>query len=445
MSRICNSPRLALYLCSATPLLAVLLILFAAALPANPQDSQPGSARLDSVEVTGSRRFTSAQITSTIGLRAGQTVTRETFQNAADKLAELGLFQDIQYRFSTTATGVRVTYQLSDAPLLAVTFDNFPWLSDDELSAGLKASGILFDGTAPAKGAILDSMSQTLTHLLDSHGIHARVTHEVVTLPVKEQTVQQFRVDDANLTLQSVEFSDPLVKNDRGLQERLADLFGKPYSRDAVELFEFEQVRPIYLAHSYLRVKFPAPQARLADGPAKALSGPVIVSAPIDAGPTYQWGGVRWQGNISITSQNLDGLIELKPGEPADGNKIEAGWDRARAAYGRAGFLDAALDPVPQFDDQDGKVIYTVNVSEGPQYHMGKLVLTGLSIEGERRIRTYFPMAIGTVFDQGAYELFLSSGIKSAFEGLPVHYSKTGHFLQEDKENAKVDVLLDFQ
>jgi outer membrane protein assembly factor BamA len=154
---------------------------------------------------------------------------------------------------------------------------------------------------------------------------------------------------------------------------------------------------------------------------------------------------VQWRGNVSITSQNLDGLVDLKPGDPADGNKIEATWEHARTAYSRAGFLDATIDPVPQFDDKLGRVIYTVNVSEGPQYHMGHLVLTGLSVEGERRIRTYFPIAIGTIFDQGTYELFLSSGIKTAFAGLPVHYSKTGHFLQEDKDTAAVDVLLDFQ
>lgn len=397
------------------------------------------------MQVTGSTRFTSEQIASAIGLHTGQTVRRETLQDAADKLAVLGLFQDIQYRFSTIGTGVRVTYQVADAPLLAVTFDNFPWLSDDELSAGLKASGILFDGTAPAKGTIIDEMSQTLTNLLDSRGIHARVTHQVVTLPIKEQTVQQFRVDDADLTVQSIELSDSLAKNDRGIQERLAELIGKPYSRDAIELFEFEQVRPIYLAHSYLRVKFPPPQARLAADPSKPLKGPVIVSATIDTGPAYYWGGVQWRGNLSITTQNLDGLVDLKPGDPADGNKIEANWDHTRTAYGRAGFLDATLDPLPQFDDQNGKVIYIVTVSEGRQYHMGKLVLTGLSVEGERRIRTYFPIAMGTIFDQEAYELFLSSGIKTAFAGLPVHYSKTGHFLQEDKDNAKVDVLLDFQ
>src|SRR5580700_10084624 len=410
---------------------------------ANPQNSQAGTAHLDSVLVTGSMRFTSEQISTAIGLRAGEVINRDTLQGAADKLAELGLFSNIQYRFSSVATGVKVTYQVADAPLLPVTFDNFPWASDEDLSAGLKASGILFNGSAPAKGTILDSMSEALAHVLDQRGVHARVTHQVITLPVKDQMVQQFRVDDANLTVQSIEFNDELAKNDRAIQERLADLVGKPYSRSSIELFELEQVRPVYLARSYLRVQFGPTVARFAAKP--SLAGPVIVTVPVVVGPAYQWGGIEWRGNDSVPSANLDQVVDLKPGEPADGNKIEAVCERARAAYGQAGFLDATLNPEPQFDDKGARVIYTVTITEGPQYRMGSLVLTGLSLEGERRIRKAFPIAQDAVFNKGMYESFVNSGLKSAFAGLPVHYDKIGRFLQEDQTGAKVDVMLDFQ
>ena len=221
-----------------------------------PQNAPAGTAHLDSVLITGSQRFTSAQIASAIGLRVGQEVNRDALAKAADKLAELGLFQNIQYRFSTIATGVKVTYEVADAPLLPVTFDNFPWVTDDDLAAGLKASGILFDGSAPAKGTILDAMSAALVRTLDQRGVHVHVIHEVITEPVENQTVQQFRVDDADLTVQSIEFNDALAKNDRAIQASLSDLIGKPYSRSRIELFEFEQVRPIYLEHSYLQVQF---------------------------------------------------------------------------------------------------------------------------------------------------------------------------------------------
>lgn len=412
---------------------------------ANPHNPPAGTAHLDSVLVTGSQRFTSAQIASASGLRIGQEVTRDSLQNAADKLAELGLFQNIQYHFSTMGTGVKVTFELADAPLLPVTFDNFPWATDDDLADGLKASGILFNGSAPAKGTVLDAMSDALIRTLDQRGVHAHVTHQVIAMPVENQMVQQFRVDDADLTVQSIEFNDPLAKNDRAIQTALADLVGKPYSRSRIELFEFEQLRPIYLAHSYLQVRFGPTAAEFASKSPDALSGPLIVTAPIIVGPAYQWGGVQWQGSGAIASSHLDQLVQIQPGSPADGNKIEATWERVRAAYGQAGYLDATLDPQAQFDEKTARVIYTVTIKEGPQYHMGNLVLTGLSVEGERRIRAGFPIASDAIFNKDMYENFLSTGIKTAFAGLPVHYDKIGRFLQEDQANAKVDVMLDFQ
>lgn len=420
-----------------------------AALPASrlaaaPQDSRPGSARLESVLVTGSMRFTSEQISNAIGLRPGASVDRQDLQGAADKLAALGPFSSVQYRFSTTPTGVKVTYQVADLPALPVTFDNFPWLTDTELSAGLKSSGVLFDGGAPLNGTLLDQMSAVLESLLDAHGVHGRVAHQAVTLLPGNQAVQQFRVADANLIVQKVEFSDALAQSNPAVLDRMQDLLGKPYSRSRVELFEFEQVRPAYLAHAYLKVQFGQPVAHFASVPANPLSGQLIVSAPITPGVSYVWAGVEWKGNDSVSTQDLNKLSDLISGDPADGNKIQAFWERARAAYAQQGFLDAVMNPVPKFNDVTSRVSYDVAVTEGPQYHMGKLVLTGLSVEGERRLRKAWSVPPGAVFDKSVYDNFVNGGIKAAFAGLPVHY-KIGDFLQRDPQNARVDVLLDFQ
>jgi outer membrane protein assembly factor BamA len=412
---------------------------------APPQTARPGTARLDSVEFAGSMRFTSEQIARAIGLRPGATVGREELQGAADKLAALGLFTNIQYKFATVLGGVKVTYQVSDVPALPVTFDNFPWFSDEELSAGLKASGILFDGGAPSKGTVLDAISQALEKLLDSRNVHARVSHEVIAHPFSNQSVQEFRVENTDLTIQKVDFSDPLAQSNPVVQERLPDLIGKPYSRSRVELFEFEQVRPIYLARAYLKVQFGEPVAHFAANPTNPLSGEVIVAAPVEPGVAYAWAGVEWKGNDSVSAQDLNKSSALLTGEPADGNKIQSLWEAARAAYAQLGFLDATLNPVAKFDEPAKRVVYVVDVNEGPQYHMGKLVLTGLSMEGERRLKKAWNIAPGAVFDKSIYDDFVNTGIKAAFVGLPVHYDKIGKFLQVDPQNARVDVLLDFQ
>jgi hypothetical protein len=357
----------------------------------------------------------------------------------------IGTFSSVLYKFTTVPSGIKVEFQVADAPAYPVSFDNFPWFSDVEVSAALKSAVVLFDGTAPEKGTILDAMSAALVRLLATRNVHADVAHALVTLPGGNQRAQQFRVEGPALRVEGVHFSDALATKDRAIQERLADLIGKPFSRSAVELFEYEQVRPVYLAHSYLRVKFGHVSAGFTGNPTKPLRDEVLVVAPIDPGPAYTFGHITWSGNTVITSDELAKSIALIPGQIANGNRIELTWEHVRNAYGSLGYLDANLTPRPVYDDKAASVSYVVSIEEGPEYRMGDLVLTGLSLEGERRIRNAWNIARDSLFNLSVYDQFVTSGIAQAFVGLPVHYDKIGHFLEKDPKTSKVDVLLDFQ
>jgi len=426
-------------------LAAFATILCGPAARAQSTPAQTASARLVSVAVTGSVRFHSDQIAQAAGLKLGDTITRDDLQKAADRLTALGAFAAVHYRFSTVEAGVKVEYQVTDAPALPVAFDNFPWLSDDELVAELKSTVFLFDGTAPEHGAILDEMSSSLEKLLQRHGVFASVSHDAANSPAQNHDVVQFTVQGAGLNVKSLEFPDQLAKSDRSIREQVSLLLDKPFSRSTIEVFEAEQVRPVYLAHGFLHVQFPTPIARLEGLISRNGPNPVDVLAPVIPGVAYDWGGVTWTGNSTISSAELDKLVVFKSGELADGMMIEAVWQKVRAVYARQGFLDAAIEPSPHFDDAAKRATYTCAISEGPQYHMGKLILSGLSVEGERRIRITWRIPQSAVFNQIAYEDFLENGVKAAFMGFPAHYEKIGRFLQKDTKAGVVDVLLDFQ
>jgi outer membrane protein assembly factor BamA len=428
--------------------LAPLLLLATGLAPVRAQQqptAKSDSDHLVSISGSGSHRYSGEQIAVASGLRAGSTVTRDDLQAGADSLSRLGTFSSVQYRFTTIPSGIKVEFQVADAPAFPVSFDNFPWFSDTELNAALKAAVVLYDGAAPGSGTILDSMSAALVNLLATRGVRAEVPHALVTLPAGDRRVQQFHVEGPALKVEGVEFTDALAKNDHAIRERLADLIGKPFSRSAIELFEFEQVRPIYLAHAFLRVKFGAISTGFTGNPTKPLRDEVLVVAPIDPGPAYTFSRITWTGNSVISPDELEKFVALMPGQIANGNRIELTWEHVRNAYGKLGYVDVNLLPTPAYDDKAASISYTVSIDEGRQYRMGELVLTGLSLEGERRIRNAWNIARDAVFDSSVYEQFVTSGIAQAFVGLPVHYNKIGHFLEKDPKSSHVDVLLDFQ
>jgi outer membrane protein assembly factor BamA len=194
----------------------------------------------------------------------------------------------------------------------------------------------------------------------------------------------------------------------------------------------------VYLAHAFLNVKFDDPAVRVE-------ANKVVVQAPIDRGPAFTWNGVTWSGNDAIPSADLNKLVDLNPGASADGMKIQTTWESVRSAFEKLGYLDVALAPAPHFDDATKQASYNVKVTEGPQYHMGNLVLSGLSMEGERRLRAAWKIAPGAVFDESTYQNFLDSGIKEAFVGLPIHYQTIQKFLDKHPTEGKINVMLNFE
>src|ERR1700690_3161035 len=407
--------------------------------------AQEAAGRLSALKATGSQRFSSPKIATATGLTIGQEIKKEDLQAAANRLVQLGIFSDVRYRFSTQAGTIDVEFQVADGPSMAPLFDNYPWFTDDEIATALKSSVPLYDGRVPEAGTLLDEISESLVKLLDTRKVAGTVAHQVVRLATSGENVQQFRVDGPELSIDAVEFSDPLAKNDHAIQQSLGDIRGKPFSRAVIDRFIFEQVRPVYLAHANLRVAFDVPQARFAGDPSKPLPNRLKVFIGIRPGPVFKWAGATWSGNTAFSAADLDALVSTKPSDSADGMKIELAWQRILDAYENKGYLDATLDKTPVLDDAAARVSYRVAIKEGPQYHMGALVLTGLSLEGERRVIAAWKIPDGAIFNLSVSEAFVNGGARAAFGDLPWGYAKVSDYLQKDSQSAKVDVLMDFQ
>jgi outer membrane protein assembly factor BamA len=417
-------------------------------LPSYSQDVRGPTAPLNEVHADGFKSFTEAQVIALTGLQPGTPVEKKDLQTGADHLVQSGLFMKVNYNFQTLGSGVHVTYHVEESPRIPIYFDNIPWFADSELSDAIRKKNPLFDGTLPEGGAAVDQAADAVKQMLAAKGLQVSLEHNVVPNPLGEGSVHEFQIEGAGLQISNIEFSDPALAASNVVRQQLSDIRGKPYSRMTIDLFLSEAIRPIYLQQGCLRAKLGPPEIRLTGNPNQKLPSQIPVFVPVDPGAVYRWKNLRWNGNTTLSEFTLNGAQEIKPGDVADGLKIEAGWDLAREEYAHRGYLEAKLDPVATYDEQAHTVSYTVNVQEGPQFHFGKMVLTGLSPAGERKLHAAWPIAAGDIFDKTKYEAILvklQSHQGQVFGELPLHYETVGHWLQTDANTATVDVLLDFK
>ncbi len=374
---------------------------------ATAQTAGSGTAELREVKCDGQKKLTEGQIAGLTGLQTGTQVGREDLQKAADKLVASGLFATVKYDFKTRAEGLTLDFHVTESPRVPAYYDNFPWFGDSELNDAIRAQLPFFDGTLPEAGNVVDIAADAIHGLLVAHKLD---------LPV--------------------------------VQQHLSEINGKPYSRTTIDVFLAEQIRPVYLRQGYLKAKLGPPEARLSGPPTAKLPEELPVYVPVATGDVYHFGDVQWSGNNVISSIALGAYLGLKNGAVANGMEMEAALEQIREEYGRRGYLDATVQPESSFDDAAHTVSYKIAISEGKQYHMGGWVITGISSNGESRVRTTFPIAAGDVFDKIKYEDYLvqlQSHSKDIFGELPVHYDSVGHWLRADAAKGTVDVLLDFK
>lgn len=428
--------------------LGVLSLLLLLGSRVSAQTPAAATAPLKEVRVEGAKILTEAQVITLTGMLPGSQVGRSDLQAGADNLVKTGLFFKVNYTFQTRAEGVTVTFHVEESPRIPAYFDNIPWFADSELGDAIRKKLPFFDGTLPEAGATVDLAADAVKELLSSRGLHVSVEHLVIANPIGEGDVQELRIQGAALRVAKMEFGDPGLAASHAVQQHLPEILGKPYSRMAIDLFLAEAIKPIYLQQGYLRAKLGPAEVRLTGNPNQKLPDEIPVYVPVIPGAIYHWKEARWTGNKLVSEFTLTGLLGLKPGDVADGMQMEAAWDRVREEYGRHGFLDAKLDPIPSYDDQEHTVSYSVGIQEGPQYRFGKMVLTGISPTGERKLRSVWPIPEGEIFDKSKFEDILAklqTHQEKVFGDLPLHFDSVGHWLQTDPAKATVDVLLDFK
>ena len=404
-------------------------------------------ARLQKIEVTGLKRITADQVIALSGLQIGQTVDPKVLDATANKLMQSGMFRRLGYRVRNSSDGATVIFEVEESAIaLPVVFENFVWFTDDEIVAAIRRDVPFYNGTAPATGDTTDKIAAALQRLLASRNINARV--EYLPYVSKDKQELLFTATGARIPICSLHFPGAAAVPESDLIKAAREILNTEYSKKDIATFAPIKLIPLYRHLGYLRSEFQPATVTMENS--AACPGGVSVTIPVEEGVVYTWAGSEWNGNEKLTVDDLAGALGMNPGEVADGLKIEKGLKEVRRAYGRRGYLSAQVKESIEFAEGRSAVRYIFNISEGPRFFMGNLIISGLSPADTETLKSKWTLSANSVFDDSYVDQFRQTALREFMVGF-MQRNRSGArprvevATRPDAAKLTVDVLINFK
>ena len=422
--------------------LPVLLLACACLLSAQTRKpSQPASSsKLISITVTGSSRYTPEQIIAATGLQPGQTVSEDDFKIVTRRLGETGAFSDVAYTFQFGPEGMKLALQVTDSnPFVPARFENFVWLSDQELFEKLRTRVPLFQGQLPVGGDLADEVSEALQVLAIELKLHGRVDYLRAGPEDGPMEAFEFSITGQPISVRKIGFSGAGPAELPELEAAARRLSGQDYLRSRLVLQAEKNFLPVFLARGYLKASVGAPQPKVVEEtPEETL---VDVTFPITPGSQYKvsWGpAFRLQGCVSgREAARADPPAARSTGERRTGR---SGRGSPKKLYGTRGYMGVKIRPVPEINDRDSTVSYVFQFQEGSIYKMGDLEVRGLDSKATERMVAAWRLLAGETYNSDYPRQFLDS-ISGQYPA--DQWKITVHETPEDQDKT-VDVSLRF-
>jgi outer membrane protein insertion porin family len=355
--------------------------------------------------------FSQKQLEDTSGMHAGSTADATTMQAAAQRLVDTGYFDDIGVVLDGSAANVSVVFTLKPTPveqMLPTGFDNFVWLTHDEVEAAIHAKLPLFIDYLTEGSAQADTVAAALTEALAAKGITAKVGHENIepTLAHPLRTME-FRITSPYVTVANIKLSGVSLELKPLVQKSVNGTARTPYNEGLNGLQTKERILAPLLDAGYV-------EAALGDEHAEAapVSGgmvPVVVSGTLQPGEMYHVSALDFSGAPLLSADAFHAAAKLHPGDVASRKALLETLAPLDAAYRRQGYMDVVVKATPKFDEVAHTVAYTVTVDPGEQYRVHDVTPVNLDAARKAAFDRSFTMKTGELYNPEYVEGFLKS------------------------------------
>ena len=309
-------------------------------------------------------------------IRVGDRFDPERGTQAIRALYASGLFKDVRLEVDGDVLVVIV----DERPAIsAIDLSGVTEFEKDQVLKSLRdvglAEGRIFDRS------LLERAEQELRRQYLSRGLYGVDVKTTVT-PIERNRVNVSiaAVEGEISRIRSITFTGNTVFSDGVLRSQMElstpnwlSWYTKrdQYSRQKLSA-DLETVRSYYLNRGYLDFKIDSVQVSIS--PDKR---DIFVSVNVSEGERYNVSGIKLTGELLGLDEELQPLVDVKPGEVFSAERINAVAKRITDRMSTLGYAFASANPIPEPDREKRQVAFTIVVDPGRRVYVRRVNIAG--------------------------------------------------------------------
>ena len=356
------------------------------------------------IRVEGLQRTEPGTVFSYLPVKVGDTMDAEKAQQALRALFATGFFQDVRLEVENDVLVVFV----QERPAIAqIDFTVMHEFEPDNLRKALRqiglAEGRIFDRS------LLDQAEQEIKRQYLSRGLYGAEVQTTVTPLERNRVGLSISVNEG----ETAKIRGISIVGAHAFREKdLVDLFvlrtpgwltwytkHDRYSREKLGA-DLETLRSFYQNRGYLDFSVASTQVSITPD-----RKDIYITVNIAEGEKYLVSDVKLSGQMLVPKEELEKLVQLKPGDVFSREKLSASTKAIGERLGNDGYAFANANAIPNVDKEKRTVAFNIVIDPGRRVYVRRIDVAGNVKTRDEVVRREMRQLEGAFYDASKIQL----------------------------------------
>ncbi len=350
------------------------------------------------IRVEGVQRTEAGTVFSYLPVKVGDRMTNDRAAEAIKALFATGFFKDVRIEVE----GDVLIVAIEERPAIAqIDFTGLKAFDAAAVKKSVREAGLaegrIFDRS------VLDRAEQELKRQYLSKGLYAMTVKTTVTPLDRNRVGINFSVEEGQIAkIRKINFVGVNAFKESTLQDEIELSEGgwfswyskdNQYSKQKLTA-DLETLRSFYLNRGYLEFAIESTQVSITTD-----KKDIYITIAVNEGQKYTVSEVKLAGDMVVGESVLRPLIDLKPGDVFNGERLTASTKKIQDRLGNEGYAFANANAAPEINREKQTVAFTIFVDPGRRVYVRRINIAGNTRTRDEVVRREMRQLEGSYYD----------------------------------------------